>query len=48
MKGRSMDGWLRVDDEHVRTKRDLQRWVTRGVTYARTLPPKKPKAKKRS
>src|SRR3954454_14208612 len=40
MGGRSMDGWLRVDDEDVRTKRQLSRWVTLGVTYARSLPPK--------
>ena len=40
MRGRSMDGWLRVDSEGVRTKRDLQPWVRRGVAYARSLPPK--------
>jgi len=41
MRGREMDGWLRVDDEGVRTKRDLARWVKVGVSYARSLPPKK-------
>ncbi len=40
MRGRAMDGWLRVDPEGVRTKRELQRWVARGVAYARSLPPK--------
>jgi TfoX/Sxy family transcriptional regulator of competence genes len=40
MRGRSMDGWLRVGDEGVRTKRQLEPWVRRGVTYARSLPPK--------
>jgi TfoX/Sxy family transcriptional regulator of competence genes len=40
MRGREMDGWLRVRPEGVRTKRDLARWVKVGVTYARTLPPK--------
>jgi TfoX/Sxy family transcriptional regulator of competence genes len=40
MRGRQMDGWLRVAPEGVRTRRDLQRWVTRGVEYARSLPPK--------
>src|SRR6476620_3977626 len=40
MRGRSMDGWLRVDDAGIRTKRQLGGWVTRGVTYARSLPPK--------
>lgn len=40
MRGRVMDGWLRVDPEGVRTKRQLERWVARGVAYARSLPPK--------
>jgi TfoX/Sxy family transcriptional regulator of competence genes len=40
MRGREMRGWLRVDTEHVRTKPQLSRWVTRGLTYARSLPPK--------
>jgi hypothetical protein len=46
MRGRPMDGWLRVDVEGVRTKRQLEVWVTRGVAYARSLPSKKPTAKK--
>jgi hypothetical protein len=40
MRGRVMDGWLRVSPEGVRTKRELERWVTRGVSYARSLPAK--------
>ncbi len=40
MRGRAMDGWLRVDDAGVRTKRQLERWVKLGVDYARSLPPK--------
>jgi TfoX/Sxy family transcriptional regulator of competence genes len=40
MRGRVMNGWLRVDPEGLRTKRQLERWVTRGVAYARSLPPK--------
>ena len=40
MRGRQMDGWLRVDDEGIRTKRQLEPWVKRGVGYARSLPPK--------
>ena len=40
MRGRSMDGWLRVDAKAVREKRQLAAWVKRGVTYARSLPPK--------
>ena len=39
-RGRAMDGWLRVDTEHVREKRQLAAWVKRGVTYARSLPGK--------
>jgi hypothetical protein len=41
MRGRSMQGWLRVDEEGVRTKRQLEPWVKRGVAYARSLPPKR-------
>ena len=40
MQGREMRGWLRVDAEGVRTKRQLAPWVTRGVAYARSLPAK--------
>jgi len=40
MRGRQMQGWLRVDDDAVRTKRQLERWVRVGVGYAGTLPPK--------
>ncbi len=40
MRGRSMQGWLRVAPEGLRTKRELERWVRRGVSYARTLPGK--------
>ena len=41
MRGREMKGWLRVGDEGVRTKRQLEPWVRRGVAYARSLPPKR-------
>ena len=40
MRGRSMSGWLRVGAEHVRRQADLEAWVTRGVTYASSLPAK--------
>jgi hypothetical protein len=40
MRGKTMDGWLRVEPEGVATKRQLERWVQRGVGYARSLPPK--------
>jgi TfoX/Sxy family transcriptional regulator of competence genes len=35
MRGRSMKGWLRVDEPA-----ELELWVDRGVAYARSLPPK--------
>jgi TfoX/Sxy family transcriptional regulator of competence genes len=41
MRGREMKGWLRVDAEGVRTKRQLEPWVRRGVAFARSLPPKR-------
>ena len=41
MRGRAMQGWLRVDTEGLRTKRQLEPWVRRGVAYARSLPPKR-------
>src|SRR5204863_9643931 len=41
MRGRAMDGWLRVDADGVKTKRQLEPWVKVGVAYARSLPPKK-------
>jgi TfoX/Sxy family transcriptional regulator of competence genes len=40
MRGRQMQGWLRVDSEDVPTKRQLARWVRIGAEYARSLPPK--------
>jgi TfoX/Sxy family transcriptional regulator of competence genes len=41
MRGRPMSGWLRVDAEHLRTKRDLVKWVEIGTIYARSLPAKR-------
>ena len=40
MRGRTMDGWLRVSSDAVDGERDLDRWVDRGLAYARSLPPK--------
>jgi TfoX/Sxy family transcriptional regulator of competence genes len=40
MRGRTMQGWLRVDSADLRTKRQLSKWVELGVTYARSLPTK--------
>lgn len=33
-------GWLRVTSDAVETDDDLERWVRRGVAYARSLGPK--------
>jgi hypothetical protein len=41
VRGRSMQGWLRVDPEDVRTKGQLAKWVELGTTYARSLPAKR-------
>ena len=40
MAGRETRGWLRVSAEGVKSKRQLQSWVNRGVDYAKSLPPK--------
>jgi TfoX/Sxy family transcriptional regulator of competence genes len=40
MRGRAMDGWLRVEAEAVAGADELERWVAVGVDYARSLPPK--------
>jgi TfoX/Sxy family transcriptional regulator of competence genes len=38
---RPMRGWLRVAPQAIRTKRQLEPWVARGVSFAATLPPKR-------
>jgi TfoX/Sxy family transcriptional regulator of competence genes len=40
MAGRETRGWLRVSDAGVKSKRQLQGWVSRGVDHAKSLPPK--------
>ncbi|MGH3412184.1 MAG: TfoX/Sxy family protein [Marmoricola sp.] len=40
MRGREMDGWLRIAPDVVATDEALQRWVDVGVGYAGSLPPK--------
>jgi TfoX/Sxy family transcriptional regulator of competence genes len=37
MRGRSMAGWLRVEPPEA----ELPEWVERGISYARSLPPKR-------
>jgi hypothetical protein len=40
MRGRQVQGWLRVAPEELRTKRELARWGALGSSYARSLPTK--------
>ena len=40
MAEREIRGWLRVDSDGVKTKRQLAGWVARGVNHVRSLPPK--------
>jgi TfoX/Sxy family transcriptional regulator of competence genes len=40
MRGREMDGWLRVDVQLLETDDDLRGWVDHGLSYARSLPRK--------
>ncbi|HEX3221819.1 MAG TPA: TfoX/Sxy family protein [Nocardioides sp.] len=40
MRGRSMDGWLRVSSNAVAAEESLGRWVERGLAFAGSLPPK--------
>jgi TfoX/Sxy family transcriptional regulator of competence genes len=40
MRGKPMDGWLRVPAESVADDASLARWVAVGVAQAEALPPK--------
>jgi hypothetical protein len=40
MTGRPMKGWILVAPDGIKTRRQLGAWVSRGVEFARTLPPK--------
>jgi TfoX/Sxy family transcriptional regulator of competence genes len=40
MRGRPMRGWITVAASACARDADLRRWVERGMSYARTLPPK--------
>ena len=40
MRGRAMDGWLRVGAETVSDDAELRRWVDVGLAAVRALPPK--------
>jgi TfoX/Sxy family transcriptional regulator of competence genes len=40
MGGRTMDGWITVAPEGLKTKRELASWVKQSVAFVKTLPPK--------
>jgi TfoX/Sxy family transcriptional regulator of competence genes len=40
MRGKSMAGWITVEESACTKAADLKRWVKRGLTYARSLPAK--------
>jgi TfoX/Sxy family transcriptional regulator of competence genes len=40
MGGRTMDGWITVAPEGLKSKRQLAAWVERSVAFVKTLPPK--------
>ena len=40
MRGREMDGWLLVDHDVLDDDAVLRSWMDRGISYARSLPPK--------
>jgi hypothetical protein len=54
MGGRTMDGWIIVAPEGLKTKRELSAWVKRAVNFVHTLTPKRrapsggPASKRRS
>ena len=41
MRGRAKRGWLRVEPEHLGSRRELAKWVELGTAYARSLPAKR-------
>lgn len=41
MRGKPLTGWLRVDAAGVQSDAELEPWVSRGLTIARSLPPKR-------
>ena len=44
--GRPMTGFVTVKAAGLKTKRDLTRWISYGLTFVETLPPKKLKKKR--
>ncbi len=42
MRGQELNGWLQIDAAAVSDEEALRGWVTRGLEYAGSLPPKTP------
>ena len=42
MQGRELSGWLLVDLDESANDEELERWISYGVDYVRSLPPKEP------
>jgi TfoX/Sxy family transcriptional regulator of competence genes len=42
MKDRAIQGWLHIDGEDLRTKRQLTQWIAVGTTTATRAPAKRP------
>jgi TfoX/Sxy family transcriptional regulator of competence genes len=40
MKGRAVRGWLRIDGDDLRTKRQLAKWIAIGTRTAMSMPTK--------
>lgn len=40
MKGRAVRGWLHIDGAHLRTKRQLAKWIAIGTATAQNIPPR--------
>lgn len=40
MRGRRMQGWLRINTQDIKTKRQLNKWVRLATAYVATLPNK--------
>lgn len=40
MRGKPLNGWLRIADEHIADDARLERWVGVGAAYTEALPPK--------
>jgi hypothetical protein len=40
MRGKGLPGWIAVDPDACTSAAALRGWVKRGVTYAKSLPPK--------